>query len=101
MIVTIFRTRVKPGAMNEYMQWGSRMSELAMAMPGYISHKSFVAADDERVTIIEFENEVALRIWARHPEHVEAKTKGRKEFYLEYQVQICEPVRVSQYAAPK
>ncbi len=33
------------------------MSALAKAMPGYISHKGFVAEDGERVTIVEFESD--------------------------------------------
>ena len=79
------------------MQWAGRMSELARTMPGYISHKSFVAQDGENVTVIEFESEEALRAWSVHPEHVEAKKKGRKDFYLEYRVQICSLLRESTY----
>ena len=45
MIVTVFRSRLKPEAQQEYMQWAARMSELAKTMPGYISHKGFVAED--------------------------------------------------------
>ncbi len=37
------------------------MSALARTMPGYISHKCFLAEDGERVTIVEFESEVAQR----------------------------------------
>jgi heme-degrading monooxygenase HmoA len=88
MIVTVFRSRVKPEMLPEYMQWVRRMGELARTMPGFISHKGFFADDGERVTIVEFESEEAQKAWARHPEHVEAQKKGRKDFYLEYSVQI-------------
>jgi len=89
MIVTVFRSRVKPEAQQEYMQWASRMGAIAKQMPGYISHKGFVAEDGERVTIVEFESEEAQRAWSLHPEHLDAKKKGRKDFYIEYRVQIC------------
>ncbi|HEY8100623.1 MAG TPA: antibiotic biosynthesis monooxygenase [Burkholderiaceae bacterium] len=95
MIVTIFRTRLKPEADQEYGHWVKRMSELAVTMPGYISHKGFAAQDGERVTIIEFESEEAMRAWSRHTEHVEAKKKGRTDFYAEYRVQICTQLRES------
>lgn len=98
MIVTVFRSRVKPEAQDEYKQWAMRMSEIARGMPGYISHKGFVADDGERVTIVEFESEEAQRAWAIHPQHVEAKKKGRADFYLEYRVQICTVQRDSRYA---
>jgi heme-degrading monooxygenase HmoA len=93
MIVTVFRSRVDPAAQEEYARWAKRMSELAVNMPGYVSHKGFTAPDGERVTIVEFESEEAQRAWAVHPEHVEAKKKGRADFYLEYRVQVCNVVR--------
>lgn len=66
-------------------------------MPGYISHKGFVAEDDERVTIIEFESEEAQRAWSVHPEHVEVMKKGRSDFYQEYRIQICMMQREKSY----
>jgi heme-degrading monooxygenase HmoA len=97
MVVTVFRSRVKPEAQEEYARWAARMAELVKGMPGYISHKGFVAEDGERVTIVEFESEVAQRAWALHPEHVDAKKKGRKDFYSEYRVQVCTLERESTY----
>jgi heme-degrading monooxygenase HmoA len=89
MIITVFRSRVRPEAQEEYSRWAARMGELARSMPGYISHKGFAAEDGERVTIVEFESEEAQRAWAVHPEHVDAKKKGREDFYSEYRVQVC------------
>ena len=97
MVITIFRSRVKPDAQEEYMQWAARMSELAQKMPGYISHKGFQAQDGERVTIVEFESEAAQQAWRLHPEHIEAQKKGRTDFYLEYRVQVCSVQRESAY----
>lgn len=97
MIVTVFRSRVKPEALQEYMQWAGRMSELAKKMPGYISHKGFAADDGERVTIVEFESEEAQRAWATHPDHREAQQKGRRDFYREFRVQVCILQRQSVY----
>ena len=97
MIVTVFRSRVKPEAQEEYANWADRMSELARQMPGYISHKGFVAEDGERVTIVEFESEEAQRAWSAQREHVEAKKKGRSSFYSEYRIQICTVQRDSSF----
>jgi heme-degrading monooxygenase HmoA len=93
MIITVFRSHVNPESLKEYATWAARMSELARKMPGYISHKGFAADDSERVTIVEFESEEALRAWSVHPEHVEAKKKGRASFYAEYRVQVREVKR--------
>jgi len=93
MIVTVFRSRLNPESQDEYQQWATRMSVLAAEIPGYISHKGFVAGDGERVTIVEFATEEGLRAWATHPEHVAAKKKGRGVFFSEYRVQVCSVVR--------
>lgn len=99
MIVAVFRSRVKPEVQEEYGRWARRLSELARSMPGYLSHKGFTAEDGERLTLVEFESEEAMRAWAVHPEHVEAKKKGRKSFYLEYRVQVCTTMRDSHFKA--
>jgi len=99
MVITVFRARVKPERQKEYSEWVARMRELAATMPGFISHKGFYADDGERVSIIEFESEEAQRAWRMHPEHIAAQSKGRKEFYQEYRIQVCTLQRES--AHPK
>ena len=89
MVLTVFRNRLRPEALQDYLQWAARISELAKSMPGYISHKGFVAEDGERVTLVEFESEEAQRAWRTHPEHIEAQKKGRQAFYSEFRLQIC------------
>jgi len=93
MIVTVFRSRLNAESMDEYKRSATRMSDLARDIPGYISHKGFTADDGERVTIVEFESEQGMRAWATHPEHVEAKRKGRSLFFSEYRVQVCDVLR--------
>jgi heme-degrading monooxygenase HmoA len=93
MIVTVFRTRMNPGAQDEYGPMAKRMSELARAVPGYISHKGFVADDGERVTIVEFESEEALHLWRINTEHRVAKKRGMESFFSEFRFQICSVIR--------
>ena len=93
MIVTVFRSRLNPGAQEEYGPMAKRMSGLAQNIPGYISHKGFVAEDGERVTIVEFESEEALREWRIHPEHAKAKRRGIESLFSDYKFQICSVIR--------
>src|SRR5215210_1131178 len=93
MIVTVFRSRLLPGVREDYLALVERMNELAASMPGYISHKGFVAEDGERVTIVEFETEEALHEWRRHPEHSKAKRRGINSFFSDYKFQICSVIR--------
>jgi heme-degrading monooxygenase HmoA len=99
MVVTVFRKRMNPGAQDEYDSIGVRMGELARAIPGYISHKGFVAADGEQVTIVEFESEQALEQWRIHTEHRLAKRRGIEALFSEYKFQICNVVRERAWTA--
>jgi heme-degrading monooxygenase HmoA len=80
MVITVFRSRVKPEAEEEYARWAARMGELARQMPGYISHKGFVAEDGERVTIVEFESEQAQRAWRCIPNTWRRRKKDARTF---------------------
>jgi heme-degrading monooxygenase HmoA len=55
--------------------------------------KTFGAEDGERVSIIEFESEEALRAWREHPEHRKAQELGRTVFYADFQIQVCSIIR--------
>ena len=99
MIVTVFRNRLNPDpqAQAEYQATAARMSALAQAMPGYRSHKTFVAEDGERLTLVDFESEEAQRAWSLQSEHVAAKQQGRASFYAEYSLQVCSVMRESRF----
>ena len=99
MVVTIFRNRLKPENVAEYYEWAERIAALARTMPGYVSHKGFTAEDGERVTIVEFADEASHRAWSTQAQHVEAKKKGRADFYTEYRIQVCSVERESTFTA--
>jgi len=90
MIVTVFRSRLRPGLQDEYVALVERMQEIARTIPGYISHKGFWADDGERVTIVEFEHEEGQRAWRMHPEHLEAQRLGRVKYYEMYDIKVAQ-----------
>jgi len=95
MLLTVFRSRLRQENQEKYFDMAPGLGQLVAEIPGYISHKGFVAADGERVTIVEFSGDDAMKAWATHPQHVEAKKKGRELFFSEYRVQICKVLRDS------
>lgn len=99
MVLTVFRARLKDEGRDAYHALAPKMGELARSMPGYRSHKVFVAEDGERVTIVEFEDEASQRGWSQHIDHLAAKQEGRKSFYAEYRMQICQVLRESSFKA--
>ena len=82
-------------------RWGSEGDkfELVRTVPGYVTHKGFVADDGERVTIVEFETEEALDQWRRDPEHAKAKRRGIADFFRDYRFQICSVIRERAWTA--
>jgi heme-degrading monooxygenase HmoA len=98
MIVTVFRSRLRPGLREEYVAMVDQMAAIAATMPGYISHKGFFADDGERVTVVEFETMDATRAWRMHPEHRVAQKLAKERYYEGYSVQVCEVIRESRFA---
>jgi heme-degrading monooxygenase HmoA len=99
MIVTVFRSRLKPGVREEYVALVDRIAAIARTMPGYISHKGFFADDGERVTIVEFAHAEGLLQWRRNPEHIAAQKLAREKYYTSYHVQVCTLDRESRFEA--
>ena len=69
---------------------------LAQGLPGFLAVKDFQAADGEVLSLVEWTTRQDLEAWARHPEHVAAKRR-HAEFFQDYQLQVCEVVRASQF----
>ena len=86
MIVTVFHSRLLPGVDAEYGTLATEMSQLASSMPGFVSEKTFVAADGERVTIVLFADAAVQQAWRDHPAHRRAQERGRAALYSEYSV---------------
>jgi heme-degrading monooxygenase HmoA len=92
-VVVAFRNYLRLEFEAEYWETAGRMAPLAVAVPGYLSHKVFVAQDGERLTLVEYASQDAVREWSRDPEHIKAKKLGRQRFYSKYKVQVCSVVR--------
>jgi heme-degrading monooxygenase HmoA len=97
-IVTVFRSRLRPESMAEYLATAERMLELARAMPGFVDFKTFQADDGERVSVITFASLEAQRAWRDHPEHRAAQKIGRERLYASYRISVCEVTGESDFA---
>jgi len=101
MVIAIFRSRVRPEYEVEAAPMKKRIAEIALSMPGYITHKGYVADDGERVSIHYWESEEQLRAFSDHPEHVEIQKFGRDKLYEEYSLYVCEVIRDAQFPFKK
>jgi heme-degrading monooxygenase HmoA len=89
-IVTVFRSRLRPEAAAEYAEHAKKIDALARTMPGYVEHKTFVAEDGERVTVVTFADREGHAHWARDPEHRAAQHAGVASYYAEYSIAVGE-----------
>jgi heme-degrading monooxygenase HmoA len=99
-IVTVFRSRLRPGVEGAYEPVSREMSRVASSMEGFIDQKSYVAPDGERVTVVRFRDRECQRAWAQHPEHVAAQKRGREEFYFWYDISVSEETYGRIYECP-
>lgn len=94
-VITVFRSRLAPGHVEEYAETAARMNELARSLPGYVEHKAFTAEDGERVTLVTFADHASQQAWRSHVEHQAAQRRGRDVFYETYSIQVADVIRVS------
>src|SRR5690349_2933164 len=98
MFLIVFRNRKRAdidGA--AYDADAARMEALAQAQPGFLSFKSYAAADGEVVAISEWADEGAARAWGRNLEHAAVQSKGRSEYYRDYTLFACDSPRVHRF----
>jgi heme-degrading monooxygenase HmoA len=99
-IVTVFRSRLRPDAGQDYVDRATEMARLAATMPGLVDVTAFTADDGERLTLVTFTDEPSQRAWREHADHRLAQRAGRDRFYAEYSIQVCETVRTRRFVAP-
>ena len=97
MVMVVFRSKLRPGVEEEFVELGDKMLEIAESMPGFISYKVYHAGDGERASIIEFASAEELQAWREQPEHLAAQQRGRDQYYEEYSLVVSEPKRVSNF----
>ena len=97
-IVTVFRSRLRAGAREEYDPMAAEMSATAARMPGYVDAKVFTAIDGERVTVVTFADRASHDGWRTHARHRVAQRQGREAFYDAYSLQVSECTSVAVFA---
>ncbi len=96
-IVTVFRSRLRADAGQDYVDTAAEMARLATTMPGLVDVKAFTADDGERLTLVTFTDEDSQRAWREQVDHRAAQQAGRDRFYAEYSLQVCETRRVLRF----
>ena len=73
----------------EYEETARAMAELVKDMPGFLGTASWRDEGGRGVIISWWQDLDAINHWWDHPRHVEARQRAEKEWYDDWQVQIC------------
>lgn len=85
----IFTSTLAVDSDARYQEWSTRMEQLVVGQPGYISHFGFRDSQTRQgVTISYFLDEESIRNWKALSEHLEAQQLGRQDFYENYEVKV-------------
>lgn len=99
-MVTVFRNRVLPEAMEAYAEELAEVVEVARSIPGFVETKTFVAEDGERATIVTFADGASHQVWRDHSRHRVAQRNGIAQYYSEYSIAVGETSYASMFERP-
>jgi len=94
VIFTSVRTEGDRG----YGEAAARMEELAKEIPGYLGIESARSPDGIGITVSYWASEAAIAEWKRHMEHRAAQARGRREWYIHYEIRVAKVERA--YGGP-
>ncbi|NMW32925.1 antibiotic biosynthesis monooxygenase [Altererythrobacter sp. RZ02] len=99
MYLVVFRNRKRTDIdADAYGVEAEAMERMARAQPGFLSFKSYTAADGEVVALSEWETEQAARNWGRVAQHLEVQSRGRELYYESYTLFGCDAPRIHQFS---
>jgi heme-degrading monooxygenase HmoA len=97
-IVTVFRSRRRAESEDAYRRTADEMESAARSAPGFVDFKAFVSDDGEHVSLVTFASLDAHRAWRDDPGHRRAQESGRRDFYVDYSIQVAECRSVSRWS---
>src|SRR5262245_45587118 len=77
-----------------YGAMADRMVELASKQPGFLGVESVRDADGFGITVSYWRSREDISAWKSHAEHVPAQEAGKRVWYSEFQLRVCEVQRV-------
>lgn len=98
MFLVVFRNRKRADIdQAAYDAEAEAMEVLAREQPGYLSFRSYAAADGEVVALSEWTDAVSARAWGQVAEHRAAQQRGRAAYYAEYTLFACDSPHVRRF----
>ena len=100
MYLVVFRNRKRADLdAAAYRADAAAMETLAARQPGFVSFKSYTAADGEVVALSEWADASSARAWGQLEEHRGVQARGRAEYYADYTLFACADPHTRRFVA--
>jgi heme-degrading monooxygenase HmoA len=93
MVIVLFRSRLAPEAGDDYHAMAEEMAERARSMPGFVALRSYRGEDEERLSLIWWEDEESMRAWREDARHRIAQRLGREKWYAWFDLEVTHRAR--------
>jgi heme-degrading monooxygenase HmoA len=77
----------------EHVAMYHRLVKIAESYQGYLGIEPARNGDGSGIAVVYWKDLKSIAAWARDPEHVVAKKKGREVWYSHYMIRICKVER--------
>jgi heme-degrading monooxygenase HmoA len=78
----------------EHIELSARLVERASTYEGFLGIEAARNGDGTGVAAVYWKDLASIEAWAKDPEHLIAKRKGREIWYSHYMIRICQVERV-------
>ncbi|MEM9200111.1 MAG: antibiotic biosynthesis monooxygenase [Actinomycetota bacterium] len=96
-LAVIFTNRQVPGDHPDYDRTAARMVELAHRIDGFLGIESVRDDSGTGITVSYWRDEAAVEAWRTDPEHLDAQSSGRVDWYDWYELRIARVERASSF----
>ena len=99
-VAVIFTNHRADGVDAAYDVAAARMVELAQAVDGFLGVESVRDPSGAGITVSYWRDHDAIADWRNHPEHLDAQSSGRADWYAWYELRVATVERAASFRMP-
>ena len=85
----IFGFRLRPVDTSEYLATADRLMEIARGLEGFYGEEAARVDDGLCLTVSYWRDEESIRVWRENLEHIQARERGKREWYESFRVRVA------------
>lgn len=91
MYAVIFEVEINDGGKEQYLAIASRLKEVLVKMPGFISIERFesLVKEGKILSLSFWESMESIDTWKANLDHMQAQEKGRDSIFKDYRIRVA------------